>query len=104
MFLHRRAYGTAMATTDQRVLEFIRELKQAIENGEFQNQAAIKGNDSNSASNNENDDQSKIINVNNLSNQTFNYIINWLKQQSQANEVIVLHFLSILKIIYYDRF
>lgn len=71
-----------------KLIEFIHDLKEAIQNGEFQT------NNNNNYSNNqhylhhqqhqqqEQQQQYETINhVNNLSNQTFNYIINWLKQQ-----------------------
>lgn len=89
--------GSTMTTTDKRVIDFIKELKQAIDNGEFQQHAKNEGNDANTETINDNEDRNKIMNVNNLSNQTFNYIINWLKQQSQVNEVIF--FLKILSIM-----
>ena len=68
---------------DSKVIEFINDLKRAIQTGEFQQQ--LKSNsdatDSQSLS-----VISNLINVDNLSNQTFSYIINWLKQQQQHTD------------------
>jgi hypothetical protein len=61
---------------DKRLLEFMNEIKQAIQNGSFE--PPQQPNDSGSI-------QNSLIS--NLSNQTFNYIINWLKQQATTNEV-----------------
>ncbi len=80
---------------DKQLLEFISGLQLAFQNGEL----LLKTNQQNLLNNNKNTNSiqqqqqysasTTFANVNNLSNQTFNYIINWLKQQSQANEVII---------------
>lgn len=77
---------------DTKILEFMQDLKEAIQNGEFQRceqQEELKSGEPSKATQNEADQEqstpiasiANLINVNNLSNQTFNYIINWLKQQ-----------------------
>ncbi len=89
---------------DTRILEFMQDLKEAIQNGEFQQceqtrNAANKQTESSTESNEIND--GNLINVNNLSNQTFNYIINWLKQQQIQNtdeKVIRMLFFLLIKV------
>jgi hypothetical protein len=90
---------------ETRIIEFMHDLKEAIQNGQFQcyeNQQSLQIKEEyneQSMNVNENDSLpigtganqslnaiSNLINVNNLSNQTFNYIINWLKQQKNQIE------------------
>ena len=92
---------------DTRIVEFIHDLKEAIQNGEFQQMDEPPPPQQQSPAN-ENEkiiaEQSaqsitmisSLINVNNLSNQTFNYIISWLKQQQhQIEENKVIEFSNI---------
>lgn len=58
----------------QRINEFINDLKEAIESGKLHQSNMLQQ----SAA-----QLNKLINVDNLSNQTFTYIINWLKQQQE---------------------
>jgi hypothetical protein len=58
----------------QRINEFINDLKEAIESGKLHKTNMLQQ----SAA-----QLNKLINVDNLSNQTFTYIINWLKQQQE---------------------
>ena len=81
---------------DMRLIEFIQDLKEAIQNGEFnkhekQHNRGLAQDEVRSTESAEPDPQSisaisSLINVNNLSNQTFSYIINWLKQQQTQIE------------------
>lgn len=72
-----------------KLIEFIHDLKEAIQNGEFQqanttpSHTKINGNLQQQLKlhNQHHQQYETISNVNNLSNQTFSYIINWLKQQ-----------------------
>lgn len=83
--------------TDHKIIEFMQDLKAAIQSGEFQRyeqQLVDSKQQTNSQfSNGETIDcqqqppMSSLLNVNNLSNQTFNYIINWLKQQNKVRYV-----------------
>jgi hypothetical protein len=68
---------------DTKIIEFMQDLKEAIQNGEFQQyeDTCNAANETEAAELVGNSNLANIINVNNLSNQTFNYIINWLKQQ-----------------------
>ena len=73
-------------TNNKKLIEFIHDLKQAIQNGEFQTYNANTNLQQQLLHNHhrqlqEQQQYETINNVNNLSNQTFNYIINWLKQQ-----------------------
>lgn len=84
---------------DTKVIELIQDLKEAIENGQFQpnnsdnaKQDSFYNENGNTAESGGEAQQanlsviSNLINVDNLSNQTFSYIINWLKQQQSLNE------------------
>ena len=84
---------------DTKVIELIQDLKEAIENGQFQpnhsdsaKQDSFYNDNANTAENGAEAQQanlsviSNLITVDNLSNQTFSYIINWLKQQQSLNE------------------
>ena len=72
---------------DKKLIELINGLRLAIQNGEIQSLTTNNKSSTNESLTNRNIANSSFANVNNLSNQTFNYIINWLKQQSQTNEV-----------------
>ena len=77
------ASSSSAYTSDTKVIDFINDLKRAIQTGEFQQQLKSTSNDNNA---NEQEQHSlsvisNLINVDNLSNQTFSYIINWLKEQ-----------------------
>lgn len=81
--------------TDHKIIEFMQDLKAAIQSGEFQRyeqQLADKqqanGQFSTCDSNECQAPMSSLLNVNNLSNQTFNYIINWLKQQNKETNLV----------------
>ena len=56
------------------ISNFIQDLKEAIETGQLLNV------------NSHIDDLDLTNNVNNLSNQTFVYIVNWLKNQQKQND------------------
>jgi hypothetical protein len=56
---------------DKRLVNFMNEIKQAIQNGNFEQPQVHSHTDS-----------LQYSLISNLSNQTFNYIINWLKQQT----------------------
>lgn len=81
--------------TDHKIIEFMQDLKAAIQSGEFQRYEqqlddSKEQTNSQLSSGDSNDCQqqppmSSLLNVNNLSNQTFNYIINWLKQQNKVS-------------------
>ena len=61
---------------DKQLIDLINGLTLAIQRGEITlNQQQQQQ---------QNNKNQSFANVNNLSNQTFNYIINWLKQQSQS--------------------
>ena len=60
---------------DKQLIDLINGLTLAIQRGEIT---------LNQQQQNKNQSIPTFANVNNLSNQTFNYIINWLKQQSQT--------------------
>lgn len=72
-----------------KLIEFIYDLNQAIKNGHFSKQensdesrdvsCTLRQNDSNSQLNN-------LINVKNLSNSTYTYIISWLKNQQRVQQ------------------
>lgn len=87
MDIESKTTTTVLNTNDTSFIELIKELKLAIENGQVLTNSIQEPSNAN------------IANVNNLSNQTFNYIINWLKQQQcqqqqqqqQQNEVSVLN-------------
>ena len=66
--------------TNSKIIEFMQDLKSAIENGQFQNNEDQINIEMNNDFEN-NIQISNLLNVNNLSNQTFSYIINWLRQQ-----------------------
>ena len=94
---------------DTKIIEFMQDLREAIQNGEFQRYEQQLEENSNKENNNLNESSEKpvsgqisnLINVNNLSNQTFNYIINWLKQQ---NKVSVLQYLNFIQLsLFNDR-
>ena len=70
---------------DSKVVEFINDLKRAIQTGEFQQQLKSTPTDDQQSDSQSMTVISNLINVDNLSNQTFNYIINWLKQQQPPN-------------------
>ena len=63
--------------SDTKIIEFINDLKKAIQTGEFHHQVKTPPGQQSSLTTT----ISNLINVDNLSNQTFSYIINWLKQQ-----------------------
>jgi hypothetical protein len=63
---------------DKQLIDLINGLTLAIQRGE------ISLNQQQQQQQNKNQSMPTFANVNNLSNQTFNYIINWLKQQSQT--------------------
>ena len=74
--------------TDTKVIDFINDLKRAIQTGEFQQQLKTTSNNSNEQNSSDKNSLSVIsnlINVDNLSNQTFSYIVNWLKEQQPPN-------------------
>ena len=86
---------------DTKILEFMQDLKEAIQSGEFQRYEQHE--DTKAGHETETDQENgvpssiaSLINVNNLSNQTFNYIINWLKQQQlqqlEENKVWINNF------------
>ena len=93
-----------------KLIEFIQDLKEAIQNGEFHSNAITNFNNlSNQQHHQEQQQQQQIYkseqqyetinNVNNLSNQTFNYIINWLKQQQfqiEDNKVFIFLMMTFL--------
>lgn len=64
---------TTTKSNQNRLVEFIHDLKEAIETGKLHHQHQAS-----SAAH-----LNKLINVDSLSNQTFSYIISWLKQQQQ---------------------
>lgn len=67
---------------DTKIIEFMQDLKEAIQSGEFQSYGETTEKHQDDSRDQSSDPNiSSLINVNNLSNQTFNYIINWLKQQ-----------------------
>ena len=76
--------------TDNKIIEFMQDLKEAIRSGEFQRyEQQVFSKQANDPFVNSGDEEchlpvSGLLNVNNLSNQTFNYIINWLKQQNKV--------------------
>jgi len=69
---------------DSKVIDFINDLKRAIQTGEFQQQ--LKSDELNNQDQQQNSLSviSNLINVDNLSNQTFSYIVNWLKEQQPS--------------------
>ena len=70
---------------DKQLIDLINGLTLAIQRGEITLNQQQQQNNKNQS----------FANVNNLSNQTFNYIINWLKQQSQStNGVSSFHSFS----------
>lgn len=79
-----------------KLIEFIHDLKEAIQNGEFQQSNNILNQQlqiQQQQKQQQEQQYEQINNVNNLSNQTFNYIINWLKQQQtqiDENKVCVI--------------
>jgi hypothetical protein len=85
-----------------KLIEFIHDLKEAIQNGEFQSsnsnvklqqQLQLHNHQQQNKLQEQIQQYEPINNVNNLSNQTFNYIINWLKQQQfQIDENKVNYF------------
>lgn len=66
---------------DSKVIDFINDLKRAIQTGEFQQQLKA---DEQQQEQNSLSVISNLINVDNLSNQTFSYIVNWLKEQQPS--------------------
>ena len=69
---------------ETKVIDFINDLKRAIQTGEFQQQ--LKSDEQNQEQQQQNSLSviSNLINVDNLSNQTFSYIVNWLKEQQPS--------------------
>jgi hypothetical protein len=81
--------------TNKRIIEFVHDLKNAIENGHLKNdekphQLDLKSNaqstDGQGISSTTLNQISNLMNVNNLSNHTFSYIINWLKTHQQQKQ------------------
>ena len=96
-------YDNDIIETNKRIIEFVHDLKNAIENGHLRNsdqqtsaeiaplQSSSVFSDSNAANNSVSNlfstQISNLMNVNNLSNQTFSYIVNWLKtHQPKSNQ------------------
>lgn len=65
------------STANKKLIEFIHDLNEAIQNGNFSFSQSCS---SSSNANNQQKNFMQQCNVDNLSNQTFSYIINWLKQ------------------------
>jgi hypothetical protein len=89
--------------TNKRIIEFVHDLKNAIENGHLKNdeppppppqqhvdlKSSVEACDPESSQNNPTlitSQISNLMNVNNLSNHTFSYIINWLKTHQQQKQ------------------
>jgi hypothetical protein len=79
--------------TNKRIIEFVHDLKNAIESGQLKNGGSEQLDALNTSVESSNDPAaqtmtmtsqiSNLMNVNNLSNHTFSYIINWLKNHQQ---------------------
>lgn len=76
-------HDTDSSCNQRRLAEFIHDLKDAIESGKFHNQS---NNELVQELQQQQQHLDKLINVDNLSNQTFSYIINWLKQQKEKKQ------------------
>ena len=85
------SYEDMVQVDEKKLLAFIQDLKEAIQSGQLKCGAVP---------NHETSTRDHIKNVNNLSNQTFSYIINWLKQQqhiclSESGEKVIISLLKI---------